>query len=327
MSGTTEDQDDKVLVPDGPDIEVEVVDDTPEADRERTRRPEGKQADIPEDQEIAGYAVDAQKRIQKMRYEFHEERRAKEEVERQNSEALRLLKHYQQEVTKLRGFARDRDKEALHGARTTIEQQIAAATRDLKEAFTSGDTDKFAEAQNKVNRLTVHSERLRMTQPMIPEEPEPEPQAPQENFGGMRGEARTVSEAAASPDAKAVAWGATNPWFGKDQVLTGMAYGIHAKLAEDGDIAIGSDLYYQTLDRELRRMAPQSFRDGDSSPRASTNGAQALANGGRVSSVGRSSASPGNRKVVRITASQAAVAKKLGISAEQYAAEVMKLGT
>jgi hypothetical protein len=326
MSGTIDDQDDKVLVPDGPDIDVEVVDDTPEDDRGRTRRPEGQPADIPEDEEIATYAADARKRIQKMRYEFHEERRAKEEVERQNGEALRLLKHYQSEVTKLRGFARDRDKEALHGARTTIEEQIAAATRDLKEAFTSGDTDKFAEAQNKVNRLTVHSERLRMTQPMIPEEPEPQQQAPQESFGGMRGDARTVAEAVASPDAKAVSWGANNPWFGKDQTLTGLAYGIHAQLAEDGNVAIGSDLYYQTLDRELRRVAPQAFRDDASSSRANGNGAS-LASGGRVSSVGRSSASPASRRVVRITASQAAVAKKLGISAEQYAAEVMKLGT
>jgi hypothetical protein len=325
MSGTTDDQDDKILVPDGPDIDVEVVDDTPADDRGRTRRPEGQPADIPEDEEIATYAESARKRIQKMRYEFHEERRAKEEVERQNSEALRLLKHYQTEVTKLRGFARDRDKEALHGARTTIEEQIAAATRDLKEAFTNGDTDKFAEAQNKVNRLTVHSERLRMTQPTFRDEPDPEPPPAQENFGGMRGEARTVSDAVASPDAKAVAWGADNPWFGKDQVLTGMAYGIHAKLAEDGNVAIGSDLYYETLDRELRRMAPQSFQSNGSSPRATPNGAS-YATGGRVSSVGRSS-SPAGRKVVRITASQAAVAKKLGISAEQYAAEVMKLGT
>jgi hypothetical protein len=318
MSGTTDDQDKDVLVPDGPDIDVEVIDDTPEADRGRTRRPEGQVADIPEDEEIATYAEGARKRIQKMRYEFHEERRAKEEVERQNGEALRLLRHYQSEVTKLRGFARSRDREALTGARTNVDQQLEAANRDLKEAFTNGDTEKFVEAQNRVARLSVHAERLKFTNPTnIPDDPVAE--QPE------RQQAAEVQEPEVIPDPKARSWGQSNPWFGKDQVLTGMAYGIHAQLAEEGNVAIGSDLYYETLDRELRRMAPQAFREARSSARTTENGAS-FASGGRVSSVGRSSPVAAGRRTIRITASQAAVARKLGISPEQYAAEVMKLG-
>jgi hypothetical protein len=121
MSGTTDDQDDKILVPDGPDIDVEVVDDTPEHDRGRTRRPEGQPADIPEDEEIATYAESARKRIQKMRYEFHEERRAGRKSSARTARrcACSSIINPRSPAARLR----PRPTGALHGARTAIEDR------------------------------------------------------------------------------------------------------------------------------------------------------------------------------------------------------------
>lgn len=309
--------------PNAPIIEVE--DDTPEQDRNRTRRPEGAEADIPTDEELAAYAPSTRHRINKLKAEFHEERRRAEEAQRQNQEAVRLVKHLQGVLQRTRGFARDRDKEALSGARSTVEAQLAQARRDVTEAFTNGDTEKFGDASERVARLAAASERLKTVQPVIPEE-EVIQQQEQETFGGMRGDARTVGEIAASPDTKAVAWGARNPWFGKDNRLTALAYGVHADLVQQGTVAIGSDEYYRAIDDEIRRSAPDRFEDSArDSERDRPSGRRASPAPSVVSASGRSSVSNGGRRVVRITQSQAALAKKLGVSNEQYVAELMKL--
>lgn len=307
---------------------IEIEDDTPEADRGRQRRPEGVDPEIPTDEELANYTPSVKRRLAKMKAEFHEERRRAEEAQRQNSEAVRLVKHLKEELVRTRGFARDRDKEALSGAQATVEAQLSQARRDVTEAFTNGDTEKFGEATERVARLAAAAERLKVTPPAIPDEAVI--QEREASFGGMRGDAATVADAAASPDAKAVAWGARNPWFGKDNRLTAAAYGIHADLVQEGRVAIGSDEYYRVLDAELRRIAPDRFRGSDedrSSDREgrSSTGRRASPSSSVVSSSGRSSVASGGRRVVRITASQAALAKKLGITNEQYVAEMMKL--
>ena len=324
MSGTNQAAED----PDAPIIEIE--DDTPSEDRGRPRAGDEIDSDIPTDEELEAYAPSTRSRISKLRLQYHAERRSRESAERQNQEAVRLVKHLQGELTRTRGFARDRDKEALTGARSTVESQLAQARRDVTEAFTNGDTEKFGEANERVARLAAASERLKTVQPMIPDE-EVIQQQDRQSFGGMRGDAQSVAEIAASPDAKAVAWGARNPWFGKDNRMTSLAYGIHADLVQEGRVEVGSDAYYNALDTELRRAAPAAFRGEDDRParreQRSPPARSAPAASSVMSSGGRSSVASGGRRIVRITQSQADIARKLGVSNEQYVAELMKLET
>ena len=142
------------------EVEVEVVDDTPPEDRNRPKRTEGTQPDIPDDDEINSYKGDVQKRIKQLKYEYHEERRQKEEAKRTSDEAVAHAQRLVEENKKLRKTLDDGESVLVEQAKGRIDAQLAKARQEYKEAYESGDPDKIVDAQEKLGQ--VQNEKFRV---------------------------------------------------------------------------------------------------------------------------------------------------------------------
>lgn len=297
MSGTEEGTE---VVLETPEVEIEVVDDTPEQDRNRPKRPEGQKPYDVKDEEIAKYSESVQDRIKKLRYEFHEERRAKEQAQRESAEALRLAQQALSEQRRLQELAVRHEKMAVEAAKARAEAQMAAAARQAREAFEAGNTEQAINLQADVSRFAVERDRLAA---YVPPEPRPvQQQAPQQP---------QQVQPQVQPDAKAVEWAKRNAWFGSDKEMTGAAYGIHESLLSEG-IDPRSDEYYEKMDARIRRRFPENFEEDVTPPKKA---APVVAPANRTAKTPRK---------VTLTATQVALAKKFGLTVEQYAAEYLK---
>ena len=269
---------------------IEVVDDTPEADR--GRKP---MADAPAevtDEELAQYSDGVKKRIQHFSKGYHEERRAKERAEREREEAIRLAQSVIEENKKLQGNVTSSQQVLLEQAKKVVANELDEAKRKLKEAHESGDTDAFVEAQEALAAAKIRAERVNNFKPAPLQQENPVVQpAPQ----------------AVNPDPDAVAWQEANPWFGKNRRMTAVALEIHQELAESG-VKVGSKEYYQKIDSELRDTFPGAFTPEE----------KPVKKNNVVAPATRSTAP---KKIV-LTQSQVSIAKRLGLTNEQYARAV-----
>lgn len=286
----------EIETPDDDSLEVEIVDDTPEQDRGRPRRADDKEPEIPEDDELANYSENVQSRIKKLRFEYHEERRRKEEAERIREEAITRAKNLYEENQKLKETLTKGESMLIDQAKTRIDSEINQAKVAYRNAYESGDTDAILEAQEKLTALQTEKYKVSDYKP-VEYKPEPEPE--------FFKQTPRVPE----PDAKAKAWAERNTWFQQDPEMTAYAFGVHEKLVKNG-IDPTSDEYYAQIDENIRKRFPENF--GDSHQRKPST---------VVAPAGRSSKSP--RKIT-LTQTQVALAKRLGLSPEQYAAQLLK---
>jgi|TARA_R100000479_G_C6387280_1_gene203536 hypothetical protein len=284
-------------------FEIEVVDDTPEEDQGKPRRAENAEPQIPSDDEVEKYSEGVQKRIKQLKFEFHEERRAKEEAARLQEEALRYAETIKAENEKLRKNLDDGEQTLIGQAKGRIEAQLEKAKREYKAAYESGDPDALLKAQEDLTTIQNEKYRVDNYQPrsrVAEKPPEPAPQPP------------------AQPpqvDQKALEWGKKNEWFEKDPEMTGYAYGLHQKLVNQG-IDPRTDQYYDEIDKAVRRVFPDKFDDGKIEEEAPQR-----QNGPVVAAPSKTTKKP---RTVRLTSTQAALAKRLGLTNEQYAAQLMK---
>jgi hypothetical protein len=292
------------------EVEIEIVDDTPEADKGRPRRPEGQEPEIPSDDEIANYSEGVQKRIKKLRYEFHEERRAKEEAARQLNEATALAKRLMEEKKRMEQALRKGEEILVENAKGKVESELELARKKFKEAYDSGDADALAAAQERIAELSVQKASAINYRPVYKEEVETRQIEP-----GYEPVVRPPT------DPKAVDWAKKNTWFGRDQLMTDYAKHIHDRIVVFDRIDPRTEEYWQTLDGEMRRRFPEMFDDPDEDSRSERPVRQQTSN--VVAPASRSSAAK-PRKQVKLTATEVALAKRLGLSVEQYAAEKMK---
>jgi hypothetical protein len=279
-------------------FEIEVVDDTPEKDRNRPRRDDDKEPEIPEDNEIENYSENVQKRIKQLRFEYHEERRRKEEAERIREEAISAAKRLHEENNRLKKTLTQGEQVLVDQARNRIDAQIEQAKFNYRNAYETGDTDKILEAQENLTALQAEKFKLSDYRPQqYVESPEPNftqaPQRPQ----------------VAEPDAKAKSWAERNPWFQKDPEMTSYAFGVHQRLVTEG-YDTSSDEYYAAIDESIQKRFPENF-----------GGSQQRQPGNVVAPASR--ASKGPRKI-KLTQTQVALAKRLGLTNEQYAAQMLK---
>jgi hypothetical protein len=274
-------------------LEVEIVDDTPEEDRGRPRRADGKEPEVPDDDEIANYSDNVQSRIKKLRFEYHEERRRKEEAERVREQAVMDMQKLYEENQKLRETLTKGEGALVNQAKGRIAAELEKAKQSYKDAYESGDSDAMIAANERLTLLTNEKLRYESYKPKpVQQQKMPEyTQAPQESV----------------VDDKAIDWASRNEWFQKDKAMTGYAYGIHEELVEDG-IDPRSDEYYRQIDSKMREAFPHKF-------------GHQRQQGTVVAPSSRSTKAP--RKVT-LTQSQVALAKRLGISPEKYAAQLMK---
>jgi hypothetical protein len=299
-----------VLSNDAGKIEVSIVDDTPEEDRNRPPRAataEGSDEDIP------GLSDRVKTRFDTLRYEFHNERREKEVAQRENHEAVHYAQNVQQENKALKDQLSNSRRLLYDQVSAKSDVEIDAAKQKFKEAYETGDADAIADAQSEVSRL--HAERTHYN--VV---------APDAYYGEQpvqQGAAVPESQQQQDvppPDPKAVTWLRKNPWFQKPgyEQMTGFAMGVHEQLVRNGYNPLVHKEYYEIVDRELRDKFPDSFEEAASPGRGAPTS--------RKTPVVAPASRRGGRKpsIVELSSSQVRLASKLGITPEQYAAQVVK---
>ena len=282
-------------------FEVDIIDDTPEEDK--PRRAEDTEAQIPEDDEIASYGENVQKRIKQLKFEYHEERRRKEEASRLQDEAVDYARKVYEENQKLRKTLEEGEGVLVEQAKGRVEAELERAKSAYKQAYEVGDPDKLIEAQEQLNNL--QNEKFRV------ESYKPKPQQTQEEPVQLQQKPKVPE-----PDAKTKAWAAQNEWFGNDSEMTGYAFGVHESLVKQGiNPQSQADEYYNRIDDSMRQRFPDKFDEQQ------VEAAPVRQTGSVVAPAGRSAKKP---RRVQLTSTQVALAKRLGLSAEQYAAQLLK---
>jgi hypothetical protein len=304
MSMGTENQ--EVDLDNTDEIEVEIQDDTPEEDRGRPRKAESDtEAPVEEedddDADLGKHSESVQKRIKKLKFEYHEERRRKETADREREAAVQYAQQIKGENDRLRKNLNEGESVLITQAKARIASELVGAKAAYKAAYEAGDADAVLDAQEKLMKLQNESSRVdNWTPPKQQQEAAPVPKATH------------VPE----PDPRAKAWVEKNSWFNEDRGMQRFAMLVHEELVENG-IDSGSNIYYNKIDAAIRQRYPDRFDDAPievKQPHRQTG--SVVAPGGRNTPVSRN-------KVV-ITSSEAAIAKRLGLSIQQYAAQKLK---
>ena len=291
--------------PDNDDgFEIEIIDDTPESDKGKPRRAEGSEPDVPDDDEVEKYSEGVQKRIKKLKFEYHEERRAKEEAGRLQEEALRFAQQVKSENEQLRKTLSEGEGVLVNQAKGRVSAELDKAKAAFKVAYEAGDPDALLDAQEKLNSLQGEKMRYDNYKP----QPQRAAPAPQPQY-------QAPAPQPPKPDERAMDWASKNEWFEKDPEMTGYAYGLHEKLVKSG-IDPRTEEYYNEIDNAVRRVFPDKFDDviiEESAPQRQA--------GNVVAPAARSGKRP---RKVQLTSTQVSLAKRLGLSNEIYAAQLMK---
>jgi hypothetical protein len=295
----------EVELSDDSEIEVEIADDTPEEDKGRPRRAPDAEADIPEDDDLEKHSDSVQKRIKKLKFEFHEERRRKEEAEREREAAVNYAESQKKEAERLRKNLSEGEGVLVNEAKARVASELNSAKRAYKEAYEAGDSDAVLEAQMALSKLQLEADRV--------ENWKPAKQAVQDQ---SEAPAPQAAPRVPRPDVKAQQWVAENDWFQKDTGMTRYAMLVHEELLESG-VDSTSDVYYDKINEAMRSRYPDRFTDVEPEVRQPQRKA-----GSVVAPGGRNTAAPRNKVV--ISSSEAAIAKRLGLSVKEYAAQKLK---
>ena len=287
------------------DADIEVEDDTPEADRGREPMPK-EIVDELEADELEDYSEKVKLRLKQMKKVWHDERREKEREAREKAEALSAAQRLLEENRKLKSTLSEGEQTLVGSFKQNAEFELEKAKRAYRDAYEAGDTDKVLDAQEQLNIAQYKLQQLAGYRPTL-QGVEEEVQIPQQQVQIPR------------PDAKTVAWQERNTWWGSDPEMTASALGLHQKLErERGPQFVGSDEYWSAIDTTMRRRFPEYF--GESEPASSAKSAARTNKSAVVAPASRSTAS---KKIV-LRQSQLAIAKKLGLTPEQYARELAK---
>jgi hypothetical protein len=282
------------------DFELEIEDDTPEQDRNRQPLPKEMVQDLEED-ELEEYSEKVKTRLKQMKKVWHDERREKESALREQQEAVNLAQNLVEENKKLKSRLTEGEKSLISTATSAAELEMEMAKRAYKEAYDSGDSDKIVDTQEKLNNAGYRLQRLKGYRPPL-----------QEENNGVQNQ--PAQAAAPRLDPKTDNWRKQNTWFGQDEEMTATALGLHQKLEKQyGGQYIGTDEYWNTVNKTMQRRFPEYF--GDEEPEKPQRTSATV--------VAPASRSTAPKKIV-LKQSQLALAKKLGLTPEQYAREYAK---
>jgi len=283
--------------------ELEIVDDTPEADR--GRKPLDREVADPTEDELQAYSDGVKKRIKELTHARHDERRKAEALAREKAELERLARAMMDENQKLKSYVQTGEQEYSKVLASAAEQELASAKKRYKEAYESGDSDLLLEAQEALTDAKMKVERAKSFKPSS--------QMNQEVV-------QTTQQVPQQPqiDDKTLRWKAKNQWFGQPgyEDVSAFALGLHQKLVNSG-VDPRSDEYFERLDARLQATFPAMYgEEAKSQPSAAPRKPSTV-----VAPATRSSST----KKIQLTSTQAALAKRLGITPQQYAAELAKL--
>lgn len=289
--------------------EIEIVDDTPEDDR--GREPMKEPPEEVSDDELAKYDEGVQKRIKRFTKGYHDERRAKEAALREREAALEYAQKLMDENNRLKGSYTQSQTALIAQATKVAENELERAKTQYKRAYESGDSDSLLEAQTGLNAAQAKIDRLKKLKPQSLQS-----QTNQVQTQPKRTETPVAPKREAAPvtDPDLIAWQERNPWFGNDRKMTAYALGLHEEVTSDG-IVPGSKEYYRRIDADMKATFPAKFGADDDAEAPKSQPA-------------RSNVAPATRSVaprkITLTKSQVAIAKRLGLTNEQYAREVAK---
>lgn len=291
------------------ELKIEVDDDTPAEDRNIEPLPESIKEDLEKVDESDDYSANVKQRFKQYKKAWHDERRAKEAAFREQQEALTAAQRILDENKRLKEVIQTGEKELLDTYKTSAEMEVEKAKRNYKEAYDSGDSEKLLEAQEEMIRAQLKLDKAKNFKPTL-----------QVDNNDVEIATKTVQQPKVHP--KTAEWLAKNPWFDSPskRAMTAYAREFHGELATKNDPSyIGSDDYFNRIDKEMRRRFPEEF--ADAAPKNDEDKTRRT----RPSTV----VAPANRstgpKTVKLKTSQVALARKLGITNEQYVREVLKL--
>jgi len=305
------------------EIEFEIEDDMPEEDKavlakDKEKKEKPKKAKKSDDEdELDKYSEDVQKRINKLKREYHDERRAKESKDREMQEAIRYAEAVRKENEKLKKSLSKGESTLLEEAKARADMALESSKAQYRKAYEDGDADAMAEAQSKIADATLMRNKW-ANYDLQYEEKEASKEALQESQN-VYNQTNKVPE----PDEKAKKWFSENKWFGQDDEMTAFSYGLHEKLVKSG-IDPRSDEYYDRINERLRQVFPDRFENSeeDDSDLVETKTSKAkIAPSNVVAPVKRN---PSSKKIT-LTATQVSMAKRLGVPLEEYAKQVAQL--
>ena len=201
------------------EIELEIVDDTPEEDRNKPRRAEDAEPELPSEDEIKNYSEGVQSRINKLKYEFHEERRAKEEAQRILDESVSRTNQLMEHNKKLQEQLSKGQGQLVNQAKSRIEAELAQAKSAYKMAYESGDSEALTEANLKLSTITAQKARLDAYRPKATKTPAPEQMAQSQQIPQQA----PAQQPRIEVDPQAKEWASRNTWFGQDEEMTRIA--------------------------------------------------------------------------------------------------------
>jgi hypothetical protein len=287
-------------------FEVEIEDDTPPEDRGREPMPKPLVEELEQD-ELDQYDDNVKQKLKQMRKVWHDERREKEQASREQQEAVALAQKLFEENKKYKQYIESGTKEYASTLKNAANLELEMAKRKYKDAYDTGDSDQIMEASQ-----VLQTANLRVMQANNFQAP-----ALQEEKYVVQNTPEVQKPRARNP--KLETWLQKNPWYGPDPEMTALAVGIDKKIQETGNVVVGSDEYFATLDKTMRKRFPEYFNieETESTARTETRSKPSTV----VAPAVRSTAS----NKIKLKSSQVAIAKRLGLTNEQYALELRRL--
>ena len=290
MQNVVEDEEEK-------GVEIELSSENEEQEAEEAtiveETVEVEEASEEHDQEVAEYSDSVKKRIDKLTYKMRE-------AERREQAALKYAESVKNELTDTKTKLSKVDNNLFSEYNTRVDSQLDRAKANLKQAHEENDTDKLIDAQGELAKLSVEAESLNRIQKEREEKQ-------------IENEARQLQnpsiQTPLAPDPKAQEWAKRNEWFGDDVAMTSSAFAFHRQLVQDQGINPSSDKYYEVLDEKIKEAFPHKFEQANKP-------LQTVAGG----SVGATTVNKPRK--VKLTSSQVAIAKKLGVPLSEYAKHV-----
>jgi hypothetical protein len=309
------------------EIKVEVIDPRKPEDRKPKKAEAVKDSD--NESEVENYSARVKKRIDKLKYDYHEERRQREEAARLRDEAINYAQRVQEENKRLASLVSDSQKAIQQQIVERAKAAASLAEAELRRAHEAGDADAIVKAQQSLTRaqLTEAAAPNYASQIAAKLKESKVEQAPQNVL-------QQAAQSAPRPDPRAARWQSENQWFGKDPEMTSFAYGVHQKLiSENGSDYASTDEYYAAINKRMRQVFPDRFSEDDESDdfdadevnEVETRTATPKKASKRMPVVAPATRNTGSApRKVQLTATQVALAKRLGLTPQQYAMQVMK---
>jgi len=292
------------------EVKVEIEDDTPPEDRNVQPLPEEMAKELEKADESDEYSANVKNKFKQYKKAWHDERRAKEAAFREQQEALAAAQRILDENNRLKAMLANGEKELITTYQNSAELELDKAKKNYREAYDSGDSDRLLEAQQEMIAATMKLDKAKNFKPTV-----------QTEENELKQQRTQQAQPQQQMDPKVAQWVANNPWYVDPEKKSMYHYAIetHNKIARQyGQAFVGTDEYFKLIDKSVQSRFPEEFdlKQNDEAEKPQRTKPSTV-----VAPAKRSTAP---KKVV-LTKSAVAIAKKLGVTPEQYAREMNKL--